>query len=162
MKGATHLPAGVIAGLLTIPLSMGSESVISVGIMPIAGAIGGLFPDIDQPCSKIGRKVKPFSVVVNFLFGHRGLTHNLGIWILAFVSWLCLTDKVSGICSDMFLAFILGAFSHLLLDALTPHGIPTFGGKQIHLAKIRTGSFMELIIRIVLWVIAILLALNII
>lgn len=43
-----------------------------------AGAvIGGLLPDIDTPKSKIGKALKPLSVIINKSIGHRTFFHSL-------------------------------------------------------------------------------------
>src|SRR5512145_1946750 len=41
-----------------------------------AAALGSLLPDIDHPQSWAGRKLRPLSVPLSLLVGHRGITHS--------------------------------------------------------------------------------------
>lgn len=65
MMGKTHLQIGVAASLLMFqhcsyePLEMG---IIAGGIL-----VGNLFPDVDEPKSKMGRKLKIVSYPLRFL-----------------------------------------------------------------------------------------------
>ena len=91
-------------------------------IVPMALA-SALLPDLDHPRSLLGRQLPWISGPLSRLFGHRGFTHSLlavgmGVWGLAQVEapWL-----LSGAVKD---ALIVGYLSHLLVDWLTPMGIP--------------------------------------
>ncbi|NLB18631.1 MAG: metal-dependent hydrolase, partial [Syntrophomonadaceae bacterium] len=58
----THVAGGIIAGLLA-----GSNP---VGIL-VSGA-ASLLPDVDSPHSFAGRRIWPFSALIQHTAGHRG------------------------------------------------------------------------------------------
>ncbi|WP_367680425.1 metal-dependent hydrolase [Candidatus Fukatsuia anoeciicola] len=90
-----------------------------------AALLTSLLPDIDHPSSIIGQQLKWISLFMAKLFGHRGFTHSLlavfsSIILIRsdiFTYWFFLPD-------DVLHAMIIGYFSHLLADMLTPAGIP--------------------------------------
>lgn len=139
MTGKTHFIGGILAGvLITQALD------ISIGYAAISG-IGALFPDIDEPNSTIGRRI-PGSFLVKFLFGHRGFWHSL--LAAALVYFLLL-----GIASNTIaVLFVAGYISHLLLDAMTPSGVPfLYPIKHSYtLNLIRTGGISEYAFMVVL------------
>jgi len=76
---------------------------------------------------------------------HRGITHYVVLWVLAFVLagglWLWLKhDLILHI-----VAFIYGGLTHLLLDSLTVSGVPLGVGRlRVRIAGlIRTGKLSE-------------------
>lgn len=81
--------------------------------------LGVLIPDIDNPSSKIGRRVKYLAYPIYIIFGHRGITHSA-----LFVGAMYYTGYYYDITTVKYLAF--GAALHLLGDYLTPTGIPLF------------------------------------
>jgi len=89
-----------------------------------AALLTSLLPDIDHPSSIIGQRFKWVSLLIAKLFGHRGFTHSL----LAILSGIILirTDIFAYwfFPPDVLHAMIIGYFSHLLADMLTPAGIP--------------------------------------
>ena len=108
----------------------------------IGAALGGLFPDIDEPNSFIGQKntVKIFnkrfglSSLIKSIFGHRGLTHSILAMIVAFIPYFYLTDYSSLdtnsllylLCSQFLLGFGFGYIFHILGDLITVQGVPLF------------------------------------
>lgn len=106
----------------------------------LGGLVGGIFPDIDNPTSHIGKLSAPISTVIgkiNHLLGkvganHRGILHDPIIYIAA------------AILSYMFfpplIGFIIGCISHLFLDMFNPKGIPFFLFKKVSIAKINSGE----------------------
>lgn len=80
---------------------------------------GVLLPDIDNPESTIGRRVKWASYPIYFIFGHRKLTHS--IIFVGGIYWLGEHYELPLIC-----LLAVGAGLHLLGDYLTPSGIPLF------------------------------------
>ena len=79
-----------------------------------------IFPDIDTPRSKLGRRIRPLSNIIKFLFGHRRLFHSLFFMGLLFVFLFMLFGFIN---KTMIYALILGYLSHLFLDSLTKEGI---------------------------------------
>ena len=79
---------------------------------------GGLLPDIDHPKSWVGRRLRPVSDLVARIFGHRGITHSLvaviGCW------WLLRHQAVP---QHLAAPVVVGYFSHLFGDLLTPGGL---------------------------------------
>lgn len=116
MNGSTHLMAGLCAGL-TISTAMGLDLLPAAGVALLAGA-ASLLPDIDHPRSRAARKLGPARGAPGWLLGHRGVTHSLlALAALAGVCWLLLPMPAAS-------AVAAGYGSHLLLDALTPRGVP--------------------------------------
>lgn len=114
--------------------------------------VGSLFPDIDLPSSTIGKSVKPLSLIINRLFGHRGLFHAPLLYLLA------ASALISGIKGSIWFALVLGFFYgitlHLLQDMMTRDGIPFFYPvtKKISLSRMKTGDFANIPATAVLFV----------
>lgn len=88
---------------------------------------GSLLPDIDHPQSKLGRRTRPFSTLINLTMGHRGGTHSVLFVVLA----LCLAFVMPPFAFGL----ALGVTSHLLADMVsyssgkaftTGNGCPVF------------------------------------
>ena len=71
MNGICHKIGGITASVITaytiVPEITPTVLVTSV----VAGTLGSLIPDIDEPNSTAGKKMKPISKGIKFLFGHR-------------------------------------------------------------------------------------------
>lgn len=107
----------------------------------LGGIVGGIFPDIDNPSSYMGKLTVPVSTWIgniSKIFGksgknHRGLLHDPIVYITGFVlAYLyCLA----------WCGFFVGCLSHLFLDMFNLSGVPfLFGIKHLHLGKIVSGS----------------------
>jgi len=79
--------------------------------------LASIIPDIDTPFSKIG-KIKLFRIL-NFFTKHRGIIHSF--IFLIFISCFLLFFK-----NNIWLAFVLGYSSHLILDCFTVQGVRLF------------------------------------
>ncbi|MBI2129367.1 metal-dependent hydrolase [Candidatus Woesearchaeota archaeon] len=79
-----------------------------------------IFPDIDTPRSKLGRRIRPLSNIIKSIFGHRKLFHSLFFIFLLFVFLFMLFNFIN---KSIIYAIILGYTSHLFLDSLTKEGI---------------------------------------
>lgn len=105
----------------------------------IGSAIGCLIPDLDSETSTMGRKLKPLSKLLNFIFdildggkeksmihlsngvcfkNHRRYMHDITV-ILPIAFLLCLRYP-------LLYGFFLGYISHLFLDSFTSLGMPFF------------------------------------
>ncbi len=108
--------------------------------------VGSLLPDLDNPYSKLGRKVRPISGLIKFIFGHRGIFHSLVAGVLIFVLFYVLGFKLIG--AGLFAGFVL----HLVLDGLTLKGInflyPFLKFKVS--GFIKTGGILEWLVFVVL------------
>ncbi len=176
MMGPTHLAIGVGGVMLLnrfVPLWDDSQ-----GLMLTMGAavVSSLLADIDEPGSMISRMLK-----VNTKTGviatmrrdltqeHRMTTHTpdfagviaclplmvlLGLWLsLPLITSPIAIERIvflvslRGVC----VALAVGYLSHLIADAMTPHGIPLlFFDYQVHLLprglRIRTGEIAEYLV----------------
>jgi len=100
--------------------------------------IASSLPDIDSYKSKVGRKIKPISFLINLFFRHRGIFHSPFLLIL--ISMVIIIIKI-----EIAAAFFIGYLSHLVLDSLTPEGVMFFYpfSKKRTKGFIRTGSLWE-------------------
>ena len=115
MKAVTHLTFAGMVGVVSAGL--GAEVGVAEGAALAAGA---LLPDIDTTTSGLGRWVKPISGLIERKFGHRTLTHSLlGLGLLALLTcWLLLVNPAA------WLWLLVGAATHILLDAHNVTGVP--------------------------------------
>jgi inner membrane protein len=163
MMAHTHIALGISSGLLLVGLS---DSAPPSAVELFALAIGALAPDIDAHNSTISKPGSLFSrflpkevriffdmigaginSIVNCIFGHRGFFHwpVLGAAVMLVGLW----------CGQLWLCwFAVGYLSHILGDMLTVQGAPLlapFYRKSISLVPLRTGSWAESVISILLW-----------
>jgi len=111
----THLVFGIIAAILAKSILNPNNFYLFFAIVLIAS----LIPDIDRANSKIARKIKPISFILNFFFGHRKIFHS--VWPALIASFLIyLFSPIYG------LAFGIGYLAHLFADGLTKSGISPF------------------------------------
>lgn len=124
----------------------------------IACFLGGLAPDLDKPTSDfwdklpggffLGRILQPF-------FGkHRHLSHSiLGIILFGLgVNYILdLAKNIILVNMDIvWIAFMIGLASHLIMDSFTTEGVPWFFPIPLHfgippfkILRIKTGGIME-------------------
>lgn len=165
MNGKTHKIGGVCSGLVASTLmfsnTFGVEGIISSALIISGSTIGSLAPDIDHPTSTVGRKfiLKPISIFINKVFGHRTITHSVVMSIfmtlILLSSTLLFTGVPNFIYTNLVIGFCVGWFSHLLLDLLTVKGIPVFYPfikKKYNLLKFRTDRDEEFVSMLILLV----------
>ncbi|MDE6035625.1 MAG: metal-dependent hydrolase [Ruminococcus sp.] len=117
-----------------------TDSPETATLFVLGGLIGGIFPDIDNPVSYIGKLTVPVSTVIGKFSGlsgktganHRGILHEPAVYITCLI--------LSYFFSPSLVGLFLGCISHLYLDMFTPAGIPFFKNKRIRLAKMKSGS----------------------
>jgi inner membrane protein len=121
------------------------------------GALAGLLPDIDSPGSTIGRRVWPVSAFVSATARHRGVTHTVWFCLAASLG-LGALSPVAGVYAMRYLHLhawpaawlvgmlvLLGALTHLVLDACTPSGIRPLAPLDWRpRGPVRTGGLLEL------------------
>jgi inner membrane protein len=134
MMFKTHLAFAFYVGLLAIGLFDIEHKFVFLVALLFASAL----PDIDMPESKMGRKSKPVSWILNFLFGHRGLIHTIWVPIGIFILFTYLDLQV------LANALSLGFLSHLAIEILTVQGIRPFWPLGLKLRGfVKTGGLME-------------------
>ncbi|HIP35573.1 MAG TPA: hypothetical protein EYG85_01830 [Crocinitomix sp.] len=90
----------------------------------LAILLGSLFPDIDEPESYIGKKLKVISIVMSSFFKHRTFTHYLIFPLsLILVAFFCVDNIFNKVT---ILGFALGILLHDAGDMLTKGGIKGF------------------------------------
>lgn len=159
MKGRTH----DLAALTTLTILVATQPLtpISVGTLFTAiGAnlIGGVTPDLDQPTGKLWNQIPTGSIIgriLNPFFGaHRTISHSLlGLFIFGFIARELLNYIHTFLLVDInivWLAFMLGIISHLIMDTFTKEGVPwlfpipiRFGVPPLKRLRITTGKMVE-------------------
>ncbi|MFH1450979.1 MAG: metal-dependent hydrolase [archaeon] len=145
MMFLTHLFFGILSGFLACSFLGCNNQLLFVAVAAIASA----FPDIDHLSSKISRKIPPLSVVISFLFSHRGFMHSLIVPVLLYFAISRISELIAA-------AVLVGYTSHLLLDATTTKGIRFFYPLRFKVKGIiKTNSFLEKLVAIILLIITI-------
>jgi inner membrane protein len=161
MTSRTH-DIGAFTGLLVAVVLSPTIPNLSLGTLIaciFANQFGGIAPDIDQPTAPFWRHLPVGGfigrIITKMLGGHRFLTHSiLGMFamswlvrlLLAFISPILPTINMHYV----WLAFIIGMLSHLVLDSLTKEGVPwllplpiKFGFPPARRGRLTTGEFTE-------------------
>jgi inner membrane protein len=161
MIGRTHDLAAITAlGVLLITLpGLQPLNLSTLLVAILANQIGGITPDIDQPTAPFWRNL-PIGgifgkVIGRLLGGHRFLSHSiLGLVLFGWLSWTFLTF-LSPILTSIdiwivWIAFMIGMLSHLIMDSFTKEGVPwllpipiNFGFPPIRRLRITTGKWIE-------------------
>lgn len=144
MNGKQHLTAGIVTGLISSPIVFQiapAPAVASAALIPYIGlaALGALVPDIDKRGSMISRKFRLTSYVVSKSCGHRGIMHAPIVMTLL---WLFTSTIVPSFWSVCLTGLYVGIMSHIILDGLTPMGIPLL--YPFTKKKFRLGGFIFL------------------
>ena len=128
IKYHTHAIGGICFGVIASAIiSKGAFEPQQMALITTSSLVGSLFPDIDEPQSFLGRKIKPVSRLIKAVLGHRGFIHTplfcfLLVGFMAF--FLCNTPIIDvDISSKIICGFLIGFMSHLILDTITPKGI---------------------------------------
>jgi len=115
--------------------------------------IGGIFPDIDKPTSEIWDRLPGGSIIGHlvqpFLGKHRHFSHSIlgaiiyGTLVRLFLNWLGAFILVD--MGIVWVAFLIGLISHILIDSLNISGVPLLFpiNFKIKLMGIKTGGFGE-------------------
>jgi inner membrane protein len=160
MTGRTHdLAAISLLGAVVAINPPGTITLSTALIALLANQIGGIFPDIDQPTAPFWRNLPVGGIfgrtIGKLLGGHRFLTHSLlGFALGGFLAKLLL-EFLQPLMPHtnvglVWWAFMIGVFSHLVMDSFTKEGVPwllpipiKFGIPPVKALRIVTGKKME-------------------
>lgn len=155
MTRETHSTGGVCISLIMlnsiftlflIPYDI-AYKILLIALFFHFSYIGSLFPDIDQRKSSISQMYPFLSKHLGSKCRHRGFTHSL--LCLALIILILYTilhvSNFNIIFLIIFIGFICGYISHLILDFFTAEGIELFfpWKANFKIAKIKTGSKIE-------------------
>ncbi len=167
MTARTHdLAAFTALGIVAI---FAFDAKITLGtalIALVANQLGGIAPDIDQPTAPFWRNL-PIGgffgrIIDKMLGGHRFISHSvIGVALFGGLSYLLLQFLHPVMphtnMAVVWLAFMIGVVSHLVMDTFTKEGVPwllpipiKFGLPPIKDLRITTGEFGERVIFIAL------------
>jgi inner membrane protein len=161
MTSRTHDLAAfnALAGVVLVTTSTQTITLATLLIAVLANQIGGITPDIDQPTAPFWRNL-PIGgffgrLIDKMLGGHRFITHSLiGLGVFGFLSQMLLHflhPIMHSVNSHVvWLAFMIGMASHLVMDSFTKEGVPwllplpfKFGVPPIKSLRITTGKRAE-------------------
>lgn len=159
MTGRTHDLAAFTALNFIVATQPLSDISLSTALVALsANLIGGLAPDIDQPTADLWHRLPGGSVVGRIitpvLGGHRFISHSLlGVFLFGFVTkwFLGAASHVVLVNMDIvWMAFMIGFVSHLVMDTLTKEGVPwlfpipfSFGFPPLRFLRIKTSGLVE-------------------
>jgi len=124
----------VVAEALMIPMYEVSKSMQifetvsrnELFVFVVAMLFGSLFPDIDEPESYIGRKLKPLSIMFSLIFRHRGFTHTLLFSLLPLLIAYIFFNDINKYALFSLYGLSAGMFAHCIGDMFTKGGIRGF------------------------------------
>lgn len=147
----THILFSLFIALLLYLWSGRPVSILAL----LACIFGGVFPDIDEKHSTVGRKFK----IISWFAKHRGLFHSLLFALLISGAVYYFLSILKGI-NFLAIWFFAGYVSHLLLDSSTSQGVAWLAPltKKKLRGIFRTGLLGEKILAIALIVLIILLS----
>ncbi len=130
----THLAFALFAGSSLFYFLDIEQKIIFLSVVFFAS----IFPDIDTPYSRIGRRIRPLSNLFKVLFKHRGFLHT--VFFLAAIDFLLLYFEYGFFA----FAFSVGFLSHLVMDSLTKQGVKPFYPFPFRVKGfLKTGGFFE-------------------
>lgn len=161
MTARTHDAAALTLLLTIIIISPPGNMTVATALAAVlANQLGGIAPDIDQPTAPLWRNLpvgRYFGRVFGALVGgHRFLSHSLlGIGLFAVLAGVFLEFIQSLMpridIGFVWLAFILGMLSHLIMDTFTKEGVPwllplpfKIGIPPVRSWRITTGKGIEM------------------
>jgi len=115
MNYHTHRIAGICLGTAA-GLFLEQKAPV-VGLLAIAGGVGGLLPDIDEPNSYFGKHFTFIAKPMKKFLGHRSLTHSILGVILLFAIFVLLSyiknENAPYILIGIYILFIIICFPTL-------------------------------------------------
>lgn len=153
MNGNCHFIYGATVGSM-VALNLDKVATIlphitntpeTATLFVLGGLIGGIFPDIDNPSSYMGKLSAPVSTIIGVInrklgktgANHRGILHDPLIYFIgALISYIYLPSLIG---------FFVGCLSHLFLDMFNPKGIPFFIFRKVSLGKFDSGEIGSIV-----------------
>ncbi|WP_449240566.1 metal-dependent hydrolase [Desulfoscipio gibsoniae] len=138
----THFVGGAFTALF---FSTGGDAKTTF-MAAVTGGLAALLPDIDSPKSYLGSKVPIAPSAIKMTLGHRGPLHSLAAAVALYILFQWYLPQVLPALIPYVNHWIFwGYTSHLLLDMLTPEGVPLLWPVRGRLAVplAHTGSIME-------------------
>ncbi|QQS19905.1 metal-dependent hydrolase [Candidatus Saccharibacteria bacterium] len=163
MTARTHDVAALTALTLWVLAVPPGKMTVATGLTAVlANQLGGIAPDIDQPTAPLWRNLpvgRYFGRVFGALVGgHRFFCHSLfGVGLFAALSMLLL-QFIQPIMPNVdinfvWVAFLTGVVSHLIMDSLTKEGVPwllplpfKFGFPPLRRLRFTTGKKGEMLV----------------
>lgn len=159
MTGRTHdLTAFTALNLIfistTVPQMTLATAIVALGM----NLIGGVAPDADQPTGNLWAKLPASSLLGHiahpFIGAHRHLSHSLlGLFLVGLILKIILSQVAKVLFVDMdvvWWSFMIGYFSHLVVDTFTTEGVPwllpfpwELGIPPFAFMRIKTGETRE-------------------
>lgn len=162
MTGRTHDLAALTAlNLVVVTIPIPPITIPTAFVAVSANFIGALIPDLDQSTSQIWKNIRGGSslgvLISPLLGGHRFISHSiLGILIFGFLFKFLLNMIGSFVLVDMnivWITFMIGFISHLVMDTFTKEGIAWFfpipwriGIPPLSFLRVKTGGWIEKVI----------------
>lgn len=159
MTGRTHdLAAFTTLTIMVATQELPAMRLATVFVALAANILGAITPDLDQPTAQFWRDMPVGSIIGRIvhplLGGHRLISHSLlGMAVIGYLLKLLLGRVGLVLLVDMNIvwwAFMLGYFSHLLVDTITKEGVPwlfplpvRFGFPPFKALRITTGAWTE-------------------
>jgi len=112
MMFKTHLILGIFLGLFFAK----SFSIEQKWLFVLVCAFFAILVDIDLHKSKVGKRIKPLSWLINFFLGHRGVVHSLLMAFFVYGFMYLIFGATWGA------AALIGYSSHLFLDSFNVKG----------------------------------------
>jgi membrane-bound metal-dependent hydrolase YbcI (DUF457 family) len=153
MNGNCHFVYGASVGTMvtmnldkvTIVLPHITNTSETATLFILGGLIGGIFPDIDNPSSYMGKLSSPVSNIIGVInkklgkvgANRRGILHDPLVYLVGLI--------LSYFYVPSLLGFFIGCLSHLFLDMFNPKGIPFFLFKKVRLGKFDSGSTKSIV-----------------
>lgn len=148
MNGNCHFVYGAAVGTtVVVNLDMVSSVLPQITNTPetatlfiLGGLLGGIFPDIDNPSSHMGKLAAPLSTIIGAVgrlhgkvgSNHRGILHDPTVYIIGLLLSYMYIPSLTG--------FFVGCLSHLFLDMFNPKGIPFLMFHRLHLGNFKSGD----------------------
>jgi inner membrane protein len=142
----THLLISLLLGLLTYQFFPINKFLFITIVL-----ISGVLPDVDLQKSKLGKRIRPISDIINFIFGHRGIFHSIFVLLFLFLVFYSFGLTYYGI------ALLIGYLGHLLADSFSKEGINFLNPISRFRIRgfMRVGGMLEYIIFIIIFILVI-------
>ncbi|MFC7370582.1 metal-dependent hydrolase [Fictibacillus iocasae] len=144
MNMKTHVIGGAAAAVIFKSFTHAPVVVWHGELLFIGAALfGSLLPDLCHPGSFIGRKTMLLSKGISKTFGHRTVTHS---WLMLLFLYWAAPYWPYGAANMVQEGLLVGAISHIALDAMTSRGVQFFYPIPIRVRFplfIKTGSIAE-------------------